>query len=152
LVSSWSVPSLTWVLVPLLGVLPVVGQHPGTVASVGSRGGILDHIDLIGPSTSFSFVVTSSGSAPLSSLSQTVSDEALASAMWALLTEDAHSTILGFLHASISTSHSASKRANILWHCSSASRLAATISTSSIGIASFADRLLLSGTATSWVA
>ena len=57
LVSRGSVPSLTGVLVPLLSVLPVVCEHPGTVASVDLWGGVLDHIDVISPIASFSFSI-----------------------------------------------------------------------------------------------
>lgn len=149
LVSAWSVPGLSWVLVPLLGVLPVVGQHPGTGASENSRSGVLNDVDFVSPTTSFSSVVASSGSAKLLSLSQTVSDEALASAVRALHTEDTHSGILGGSHASVLSSLSASKRANILWHSSSSSRLSSALS-ATISPTTLADHLLL-GSSTSGV-
>ena len=60
LVSGGSVPGLSGVLQPLLCVLPVVRQHPGTLASESGRSGVLNNVNFVGPATSFSLVVASS--------------------------------------------------------------------------------------------
>ena len=111
-----------------------------------SRSSVLNDVDFISPTTSFSSVVASSGSAKLLSLSKAVANEALTSAVRALHTEDTHSGILGSSHASILSSLSASKRANILWHCSSSSRLSSAFS-ASVSPTSLADHLLLGSSA-----
>lgn len=72
-----------------------------------------------------------------------VSDEALASAAWALHTEDVHASFLGSSHASVLTSLSASECTDVLRH-GSTSILALSISTSSVSEAALGDHLLLS--------
>lgn len=100
-------------------------------------------VNLIGPATSFSLVVASFRFAPLFGLGHAVSDEALASAAWALHTEDVHASFLGSSHASVFASLSTSECTDVLRH-GSTSILALSISTSSVSEAALGDHLLLS--------
>lgn len=100
-------------------------------------------VNLIGPATSFSLVVASFRFAPLFGLGHAVSDEALASAAWALHTEDVHASFLGSSHASVFASLSTSECTDVLRH-GSTSILLLSISTSSVSEAALGDHLLLS--------